>query len=145
MAQRDFHVEGSIGTQRANVLVGIEDLDLAVCLNIAGRDFALAGCVNEDSLCALAMQSCDDLLYIQNDLRYVFLDAGNRRELVLHTRDLDRGRGCAGQGGKKNPAQRVAEGGAVASFQRFDDVFAVGAILRGIHTLNTRLFNFYHE
>ena len=127
------------------MLIGIEDLDLAVRLDIAGCDFALAGCVNEDGLCALAMQSRDDLLYIQNDLRHVFLDAGNRGELVLHTRDLDRGRGCAGQGGKKNPAQRVAEGGAVTSFQRLDDVFAVGAILRGIHTLNTRLFNFYHE
>ena len=145
VAQRDFHVEGGVGTQRADMKVRIENLDLAVCLDVAGGDFTFAGGVDEDGLRALAVQSGNDLLYIQNDLRNVFLDAGNRGELVLHTRDLDRGRGCAGQGGKKNPAQRVAEGGAVASFQRFDDIFAVGAILRGIHTLNTRLFNFYHE
>ena len=91
------------------------------------------------------MELRNDLLHVQHDLRDVFLDARNRGELVLHARDLDGGRGGAGQRGKKNSAQGVAERGAVSPFQRLYDIFAVGDVFLGIDTLDTRLFNFYHE
>ena len=145
MAQRDLHIEAGVGAKRADVLLGVEDLNLAVGLDVAGGDFALARGVNIDGLGALAVELRNDLLHVQHDLRDVFLDAGDRGELVLHARDLDGGRGGAGQRGKKNSAQGVAERGAVSPFQRLYDIFAVGDVFLGIDTLDTRLFNFYHE
>ena len=145
MAQRDLHVEACVGAKRADVLLGVEDLNLAVGLDVAGGDFALARGVNIDGLGALAVELRNDLLHVQHDLRDVFLDAGDRGELVLHARDLDGGRGGAGQRGKKNSAQGVAERGAVSPLQRLYDILTVGDVVLGIDTLDTRLFNFYHE
>ena len=145
MVHGDLHVEGGIGTQRADVQIRIEDLHFAVGLDVASSHFTFTGRVDIDGLCALAVQSCDDLLHIQHDLRDVFLDARDRGELMLDARDLDRGRGRAGQRGKQDPSEAVAEGGTVAPFQRLDDIFAVGTVFRRIDTLDTRLFNFYHE
>ena len=34
---------------------------------------------------------------------------------------------------------------SVVPFQRLYDIFAVGDVFLGIDTLDTRLFNFYHE
>ena len=81
----------------ANVQLGVEDLDLAVCLDVAGRDFTLACRFDIDGLRAVAVQARDDPLHIQHDLRDVFLDAGDRRKLVLHAGDPDGRRGSAGQ------------------------------------------------
>jgi hypothetical protein len=64
---------------------------------------------------------------------------------VENARDLDGGRGGAGQRGKKNSAQGVAERGAVSPLQRLYDILTVGDVILGIDTLDTRLFNFYHE
>ena len=64
--------------------VRIETLDLAVCLDVAGGDFTFAGGVDEDGLRALAVQSGNDLLYIQNDLRNVLLNAGDCGKLVFY-------------------------------------------------------------
>ena len=145
MAQSDLHIEGRVGAEGADVQLGVEDLNFSVRLDVAGSHFPFAGGVDENGLGALAMQSCDDLLDIQNDLSDVFLDAGDRGKLVLDACDLDGGRSRAGQRGQKHSSEAVAEGRTIAPFERLHDILTVGAVLGRIDTLNARLFNFYHE
>ena len=97
MGERDLHGERAVRAEAGNVQLGVEDLDLTVCLDVAGRDFTLACRFDIDGLRAVAVQARDDPLHIQHDLRDVFLDAGDRRKLVLHAGDPDGRRGSAGQ------------------------------------------------
>ena len=53
-------------------------------------------------LYALAVELDDHPLNVQNDLGDVFLDAGDRGELMLDTGDLDGSRSSAGQRRKQN-------------------------------------------
>ena len=122
----------------------IDDLHLIIGLDVAGSHFALTGCVNINGLHTVAVHFRNNSLDVQNDLGNVFLDAGDRRKLVLNACDLDRGRSRSGQRGQENPSQGVAQGHTVASFQRFYDKYAMGRIFGRVNTLNARLINFYH-
>ena len=122
----------------------IDDLYLVIGLDVAGSDLALAGRVNINGLHAVAVHFRDDPLHVQNDLGDIFLNAGDRREFVLHARDFDGGRGSAGQRGKQDSSQRVTQGRAVASFQRLNNKHAMGRIFGRVNTLDSRLVNFYH-
>ena len=90
------------------------------------------------------MELGQQALDVQNDLRHILLDAGDGGKLVLHTGDLDGGRRSAGQRGKHNAAQGVAEGGAIAALQRLHHVLAVSDVTRGLDALDLGLFNFDH-
>ncbi|MPM16479.1 hypothetical protein SDC9_62860 [bioreactor metagenome] len=50
MGQGKFHVERSVGTKGGNMMVGIEDFDLRVRLDIAGCDLAYSAGFNIDCL-----------------------------------------------------------------------------------------------
>ena len=97
VGERDLHGERTVRAEAGDVQLGVEDLDLTVCLDVAGSDFTLACRFNINGLRAVAVQARDDALHVQHDLRDVFLDAGNRRKLVLHAGDPDGRRGSAGQ------------------------------------------------
>ena len=97
VVERDLHGERAVRTEAGDVQFGVEDLNLGVCLDVTGGDFTLACRFDIDGLRAVAMQACNDALHIQHDLRDVFLDAGDRRKLVLHAGDPDGRRGSAGQ------------------------------------------------
>jgi len=80
------------GVERCDVQVGIEDLDLAVALDVAGLDLAGTGGLDEDRLGALrVVELGDQALDVEDDLRHILLDAGDGGELMLHTGDLDGG------------------------------------------------------
>src|SRR5581483_11903319 len=59
-------------------------------------------------------------LQVEDDVRDVLADAGQRRELVRDPLDLHRRDGGALQGGEQHPAQRVAERVAEAAVERLD-------------------------
>ena len=120
--------------------IRVEDLNLAVCVDIASLDLALAGGLDVDRLGTITMQLGNNALNIQHDFGNVFLNARNRRKLVLHTSDLDAGRCRARQRRQQDAAQR----GAVAALKRLYDKLAVGTVLRELFTVNTRFFDFDH-
>ena len=73
-----------------------------------------------------------DLLEVQNDVRDVFDDAGQVAELVQGSLDLHRGNRRPFERGKQHPAQRVANGPAIAGLEGFRDVFCVGLSRLGL-------------
>ena len=90
------------------------------------------------------MQAGDKVLDVQDDLRHIFLHAGDSGKLMLDAGDLDGGHGRAGQGAEQHPPQGVAKGGAVAPLQRFHDEFPIALVGRALHTFDTRLLDLYH-
>ena len=61
-----------------NMKIRVEDLNLRIRLNAACGDLALAGSVYIDSLRTIAVDLEYDILEVEDDLRNVLLDAGNR-------------------------------------------------------------------
>ena len=70
---------------------------------------------------AFAFHLQRDLLDVEDDVGDVLADARERRELVQHALDLDRGDGGALQRGQQHAAQRVAERHAEAALERLGD------------------------
>ena len=97
MVKNEFHIQSAVGTERGDMLFGIEDLHLGVSLDVAGGDFALACGLDIDGLCSLAVKAGNYALDVEDDLRHVFLHAGDGGELMLHTGDLYAGACGAGE------------------------------------------------
>ena len=64
----------------------------------------------------------DEALHVEHDVGDVLADALDRRELVLHALDADRGRGRALQRRQQHAAHAVAERVAEAALERLDHV-----------------------
>ena len=78
-------VQGGVGTQGGNVKVGIQDLHLAVGLDVTGGDLALAAGLDIDRLDALTVELRNDALHVEDDLRHILLHAGDAAEPVSYT------------------------------------------------------------
>ena len=126
------------------MLVGIENLDLTVGLNVARSHFALAGCLDVNGLGTVTVQAGNDALDVQHDLGDVFLDARDGGELMDNAVDLHAGNSNTGQTGQKDPSERIAQGVSEASLQRTCYEFTVGIVFRHLQTLYRRLFYFNH-
>ena len=144
MGEGDLHVQRGTAVQRRNVQIRIQDLHLTVGLNVAGGNCAGTHRLDIDGLAGITMELGQQALDVQNDLRHILLDAGDGGKLVLHTVDLDGRRRSAGQRGKQNAAQGVAEGGAIAALQRLYHVLAISDVSRGLDALDLGLLNFDH-
>ncbi len=65
-----------------------------------------------------------DLLEVENDVRDIFLNAGNGIEFVFNAVDFDRGDRVALQRGEQYATEGVAHGDAIAGLQRLELEFA---------------------
>ena len=144
LGQGQLHVQSGIGAQSGDVMLRVENLHIAVGLDVTSRHDPLTGGLDIDGFDPFAVQLGDDALDVQNDLGHVLLHPGDGGELVLDAGDFHRGHCGAGQRGQKNAAQGVANGGAVAPLQRLYDILAVGLLTHVFDALNARLLNFYH-
>jgi len=125
MIQNELHVEGAVRAQCGNGLLRIEYLHLAVRLDVAGGDDALAGGLNIYGLGRIGVKTGNDALDVQNYLRHVFLHAGNSGKLMLHAGDLYAGDSRAGKRRQEDSAQGVAKRCAVAALKGLDNILAV--------------------
>ena len=102
-------------------VVGVEDLDVADRLDVAGRDDARALLAHDHALRAVAFHLDGDFLDVQHDVGHVLAHAGDRGEFVQHAVDLHGGDGRALQRRQQHAAQRVAERQAEAALERLGD------------------------
>ena len=109
----------------------IEDLYLAVGVNVTSGYSAFPTCLDVNRLRSIAVQLRNDALYVEHDFGYVFLYTRNGRELMLHTIDLDAACSRARQARQQNAAKRVSEGGSVSALQRLYDEL----LLQGFRSL----------
>ena len=85
-----------------------------------------------------------ELLGVQDDLGDVFLDAGDRRELLVDVADLERRHRRALERRQEHAPERVAEGDAVAGLKGPDLVLGVRAdLFDGLDLRGVELFD--HE
>jgi len=103
---------------RRDVRVGLEDLDVAVGLNVARAHFARLVDAHRQRLRGVGVQLQRNLLQVQDDIGRVLDDAGDWRELVEHAIDLDRGDRRALNRREEHATQRVANRGAEAALER---------------------------
>src|SRR4051812_35478683 len=116
-----FELELSLLVQRGDVQVRVVELHAGRRRDVRGGDDAgpLLAQVGDHGLVMLGGDG--QVLDVQDDLGDIFLDTGNRGELVQHTVDPDAGYGSTGDRGQQRAAERVAEGVTEARLQRFDD------------------------
>ena len=124
--------------------IRIEDLHLAVAVDIACGDNAFACCVDVHGLRAVTVQLCDNTLYVENDLGYILLDTRDGRELMLNAIDLDAACSSTRKRRKQDAAQGIAQRRAITTLERLYDKLAVGTILFQNFAVDTGLFDFDH-
>ncbi len=108
------------------MLVGVDQFDVLVELDVGGGDFALLVDGEQQGLRLAGVRLEHDLLEVQHDVGDIFHHALNGGELVHRAVNLDGGDGGAFEGGKQHAAQGVANGVAVTGFKRFGDELGVG-------------------
>ena len=102
-------------------MFGVEDLDVADRLDVAGKDGARALLAHDHALGLVAFHADCDLLDVQDDVRDIFANAGDRGEFMQDAVDLHRRDGGAAQRGQEDTAQCVAERQAEATLKRLGD------------------------
>src|SRR3954463_5456086 len=120
-ADREVELELGLLLERGDVRVRVEDLDARGQVDVARGDVAGTG---DDErrldLRGVRVHAAHDALEVEDDVRHVLGDALDRRELVRHPLDADRGHGGTGQRRQQHAAQRVAERVAEAAVERLD-------------------------
>ena len=112
--------------QRADYLFRIDDLYVCVGLDIAGGDHPGLGSLDEKIHRLTFLGNDEDLLQVENDIGYVLHYAIDRLELMVDAVDLDGGDRRALDRAKQHPAQRVADGVAVAGLKGLGDKLRIG-------------------
>ncbi len=113
-----FHVQLAALGHRRDVRVRLEDLDVGVGLDVAGAHFAGLVDADDQRLRVIAVQLQRNLLEVEDDVGRVFDHARNRRELVEHAVDLDRGDRRAFNRRQQDAPKRVADRRPESAFER---------------------------
>ena len=127
--------------KRCDVQIRIHDLNLIVHLQIARFHFAGTYGVDADHLRLFGKELRRQQLDVQNQLGDVFLDARNRRKLMLHALDTDAGCRYAGERIEHDSAKRVAQRLTKAALQRIYDKFSISAVLADLDTFDFGFFD----
>jgi hypothetical protein len=112
----ETHVLG----QRADLELGVRDLDVRVALDLLGAHFTLLVGVDAQRRRRVRVQLDAQLLDVQHDLRDVFEHALDRRELVNDAVDAHPRDGRALDRGQQHAPQAVADGGAETLLEGLD-------------------------
>ena len=113
-----LHVELAALGHGRDVRVRLENLDVAVGLDVARPHLAGLVDAQRQRLGVVDVQLQRNLLQVEDDVGRVLDHAGNRRELVEHAVDLDRGDRRALNRGEQHAPQRVADRRAEAALER---------------------------
>jgi hypothetical protein len=124
---RELHPHRGAVVQRAEHVVGVQDLDVGRGFDLAGGDRSGARGAQGHALGAFGVHAHGQLLDVQNDVDDVFTDAFERGEFVHNAIDLDGGDGCALQRREKNATQGVAERHTETALERFGDDASLAA------------------
>src|SRR4029077_8508717 len=121
----------------------VDDLDVGRLGDVGGRDRTGAA-LDEPELDGVSRVALEaELLDVEDDLGDVFLDARDRRELLVDVTDLDARDGRPFEGRQEDAPEGVAEGDAVAGLEGTCLVLGVRAGF--LDRLDLRALEFDHE
>jgi hypothetical protein len=112
-----LHAETTTLGECGDVLIGIENMHAGRALNVSGLDRALARRIEHERTGRGIVHRKAERLDVQDDVRDVFDDSGDRGELVERTVDPDRRDRRPLQRAQKHTAQAVPERETVASLE----------------------------
>ncbi len=115
--QAHFHLEPAAFRDGGDVNVLVENLDVAVGFDHAGRNDARLVGAQIKRLGTVARELEGNLLEIQDDVGGVFNHAGDRLELVQHALDANRGNCGALDRAEQRAAKGVADGCAKSALK----------------------------
>jgi hypothetical protein len=109
-------------------VVGVDDLDVVRCLDVAGGDRAFAFLAQHQRHLVTVVQAEHHALEVEHDVDHVLGDAVDRGVLVQHAGDRHLGRRITHHRRQQHAAQRVAQRMAVAALERLErDLGAMAA------------------
>jgi hypothetical protein len=114
----ELHANRGALVERANDVIGIEDLDIGAGFDVAGAGDPGTFLLEHHALHALRMLPERDFLDVEHDIGDVLAHARDRRELVQHAVDMHRRDGGALQRRQQHAAESVAEREPEAALKR---------------------------
>ncbi len=117
---RQVDRETTLGVDRGDVLVGVEDLDASYDLDVGRGDLLGPGRLETDRHRLLELRIENHVLQVQDDVGDVLDDPGDGVELVEGFVEADLGDRGAGDGRQQGAAKRVAERVTEAGLERGD-------------------------
>ena len=129
LADRGLEAQAAAVGQRRDRGLGVEDLELRVVLEGVGGHAALRLDVERERPRSVVVQADREALEVEDDVRDVFDDARDGRELVLDALDLHRGDRGALDRREEDAPERVADRRAPAALERLRREAAVVALL----------------
>ena len=123
----DFSLEGGVFLECRDHLIGVNDGDIGIRLDVSGGDSTSAVLNLDGQSERLAFQRNDEnFLQVEDDVSDIFDDPINALELVLNTLDFDRGDSGTLDRAQKNATQRIADGVSITGFEGLGDELGVG-------------------
>ncbi len=122
----EFGLELHLLVERANMLVGVDDLDDLVALDIGRGDGAFLVGRKQKGVRVATVGLEQYLFQVENDLRDILDHAGNGSELVSRAIDLHRGDGRSLEGTEQHATHGIADGMAVTGFQGLGNESGIG-------------------
>src|SRR3954452_8659403 len=118
---REVELELRPLVERRDVRVRVEDLYAAAQVDITRGDLPRPGDDERSlDLGGVRVHAAHDALEVEDDVRHVLRDTLDRRELVRHPLDPDRGHRGAREAGEQHAAQRVPECVAETAIERLN-------------------------
>ncbi len=127
----EFHPDFGAVIQRADDVVGVQNLDIADSLNVAGLDRARALLAHNHALGAIPFHLDCDFLDVQHDVGDVLANAADRGEFMQHAVDLHGGDRGTPKRRQQHAAKRISKRQAEATLERFGDQRRLRLALRG--------------
>ena len=114
-------------------MLRVDDLDVVRGLDVSGGDGAFAFLAQDQRHFLTVVQAEHHALQVQHDVDHIFLNAVDGGVLVQHARDRHFRRRITHHRGQQHTAQGVAQGVAIAAFERLQD--HLGAMTaQGLHS-----------
>ena len=107
------------------MVIGIEDFHRPVGHDVPRGDRPFPGGIDPNGPRSVLMKLQAHALQVQNDIGHVFLDPGDRGELMENPVKFYGKNGCPLDGGEQDPPECISQGCAETAFQRLTTEFPI--------------------
>ncbi|SPO53068.1 protein of unknown function [Pseudomonas sp. JV551A1] len=122
----ELHVQGAVRRQVRDYVIGVDDLDIVIQLNIGSGNHPRTLFRQGQRNFVTTVQFDSQAFQVQQDFNDVFLNTFDRGVLMEYAVDLGLDYCTARHGGQQDAAQRVAQGMAETTLERLERNLGAG-------------------